>query len=669
MSAVQVGSGLVVAAVLLLRSWETWSLLSRPFPMPRIRFRWLELGVTLIVAWVAAMSWRSIADLRELVVERRFSIIASAVAGEAELLDGFARRTLSLLALWGCMLGAGCGFRAGRACPQSRKAAVALCWTGGIAFAGGLFMVQRALRRWVSLRSDTAGRDPRFWLEHFESARQELFHACLLLAGAVGACFIVAGFVRGRRQAELGEPSVGAAQLRTAVRLRAGLLALSGVACVWVWKATRPFAEEALRPLPVDHAFANTSLAIWRPPPLSGTGPDDLAEGPVVHVDGTQARVDGVSEDFEGVFRALKNKRELWLQLYAADRDRLAQPFPGVVLVDAAPGERVENIESVLTAARAAGFFDARLTLSHWVELQRPVLGKLAGVRVSAVRLELRVSATECRTPHFVPPNHDSAASYATLIDTLLEVRRKAEPVCKLVSARSGSEPTRAPVARRIRVHDVDFDALEVANEPPSIEVRYSNHAGEKLGSLRALRRDVEAEGLELVMGMNAGMFTPARRPVGLLVVRGAEQAPLDLGNDVGNFYLKPNGVFSVLRDGQVGILPSETQKSVPSGSVWFATQSGPLLLFRGQEHPAVRPDSHNRHLRNAVGVSGRRAIFVISRAQVTFHELTLALRQLGCDDGLYLDGTVSRMYAPLLDRFDEGGDFGPLLAVVRARR
>ena len=39
---------------------------------------------------------------------------------------------------------------------------------------------------------------------------------------------------------------------------------------------------------------------------------------------------------------------------------------------------------------------------------------------------------------------------------------------------------------------------------------------------------------------------------------------------------------------------------------------------------------------------------------------------QLGAADALYLDGTVSRLYAPALNRDDGGTDMGPIVAIVR---
>ena len=39
---------------------------------------------------------------------------------------------------------------------------------------------------------------------------------------------------------------------------------------------------------------------------------------------------------------------------------------------------------------------------------------------------------------------------------------------------------------------------------------------------------------------------------------------------------------------------------------------------------------------------------------------------RLGAPDALYLDGVVSRLYAPSLNRDDGGMDMGPIVAIVR---
>jgi uncharacterized protein YigE (DUF2233 family) len=269
-----------------------------------------------------------------------------------------------------------------------------------------------------------------------------------------------------------------------------------------------------------------------------------------------------------------------------------------------------------------------------------------------------------------------AAAALALLVVAAIGVRRvskrkvlQRDPSSAAITPPARARPADPHVrARRLRAGDQSFDAFVVDTGAPRIEIRYLDRNGVRLGSLNALRRDVEGDGLELVMGMNAGMYTPARSPVGLLIARGQELAPLDRETGEGNFYWMPNGVFAIGSDGRSTIEPSGSFESKPPGAVAFATQSGPLLFWQGGVHEAVRPDSAHRNVRNAVGVGEASTAFVISRDRVTFYELAQALRELGCERALYLDGGVSRMYAPELERFDEDGDFGPMIAIVRPR-
>lgn len=102
---------------------------------------------------------------------------------------------------------------------------------------------------------------------------------------------------------------------------------------------------------------------------------------------------------------------------------------------------------------------------------------------------------------------------------------------------------------------------------------------------------------------------------------------------------------------------------------VLLATQSGPLLLRAGRMHPAFREGSSNRLFRNGVGVpSPEIAIFAISEAPVNFHEFATFFRDvLRCPDALFLDGTISSLYAPQLQRNDFRMDLGPILGVTES--
>ena len=100
-----------------------------------------------------------------------------------------------------------------------------------------------------------------------------------------------------------------------------------------------------------------------------------------------------------------------------------------------------------------------------------------------------------------------------------------------------------------------------------------------------------------------------------------------------------------------------------------FATQSGPMLLHRGQipDIPAFRATSRSRNLRNGVCVPDASTVaFVISEDAVTLREFAKFFRDsLKCDEALYFDGSISSLYAPQLQRADARANFGPIVAVV----
>jgi uncharacterized protein YigE (DUF2233 family) len=78
------------------------------------------------------------------------------------------------------------------------------------------------------------------------------------------------------------------------------------------------------------------------------------------------------------------------------------------------------------------------------------------------------------------------------------------------------------------------------------------------------------------------------------------------------------------------------------------------MLVIDGKLHPRFIPGYHSRYVRNGVGVDrGGRVFFAISDAPVNFHDFgTLFRDRLDCPNALYLDGKISQMYLPALDRY-----------------
>ncbi|MGH8080696.1 MAG: phosphodiester glycosidase family protein [Lysobacter sp.] len=205
--------------------------------------------------------------------------------------------------------------------------------------------------------------------------------------------------------------------------------------------------------------------------------------------------------------------------------------------------------------------------------------------------------------------------------------------------------------------------SIDPRTQPLGVYLR--DERGEPLHSLARLQRWLAARGQTLRYGMNAGMYEPDYSPVGLLVADGKELAPLNLREGEGNFYLKPNGVF-LLSDAGAHVIESSRYPDQSAG-VRLATQSGPLLLLDGRIHPKFDPQSKSRHIRNGVAVKDGVVLLVISDTPVNLYEFAAYFRdELQCRDALYLDGTVSSLYAPALRRKDSRARLGPMFGVTQ---
>jgi uncharacterized protein YigE (DUF2233 family) len=192
------------------------------------------------------------------------------------------------------------------------------------------------------------------------------------------------------------------------------------------------------------------------------------------------------------------------------------------------------------------------------------------------------------------------------------------------------------------------------------------DEAGDILGTFGRLRDALKRDGQRLRLAMNGGMYHADRAPVGLYIEEGEQLAPIVTSEGPGNFGLLPNGLFC-LAGGRAHVIESRAFAASPF-DCRFATQSGPMLVIDGQLHPRFLPRSNSRHIRNGVGVrpGGREAVLAISDKPVTFHHFARFFRdRAGTPDALYLDGSISQLYAPGLGRRDAGRPMGPILGVA----
>lgn len=189
---------------------------------------------------------------------------------------------------------------------------------------------------------------------------------------------------------------------------------------------------------------------------------------------------------------------------------------------------------------------------------------------------------------------------------------------------------------------------------------------GGYLRSFDQLETALGADAARVRFAMNVGMFNTQGEPIGLFIAEGVEGKSLSLTDGPGNFHMKPNGVFWQGADGAVHVDTSEDYDAAAPAARW-ATQSGPMLVIDGELHERFAPDGESRLVRNGVGVrNARTAYFVISSGPVSFGRFARFFRdRLGCADALFLDGSVSSLWAPERQRRDAHMPIGPMVVVL----
>lgn len=173
-----------------------------------------------------------------------------------------------------------------------------------------------------------------------------------------------------------------------------------------------------------------------------------------------------------------------------------------------------------------------------------------------------------------------------------------------------------------------------------------------------------------LKFAANAGMYNNEFAPIGYTVIQGKEIRALNLKEGGGNFHLLPNGVLWWNQAGEVFITESHAlQQMLDAGTAkpWYATQSGPMLVIKGDIHPKFDPNSSSKKFRNGVGVCTDGEIkFINSDEPVSFYQLaSLFKEQLKCPNALFLDGGIaSALYAPDVEQYDDK-NMGVMVGVV----
>lgn len=217
--------------------------------------------------------------------------------------------------------------------------------------------------------------------------------------------------------------------------------------------------------------------------------------------------------------------------------------------------------------------------------------------------------------------------------------------------------------AERVKFNGMIYDLVIIDPLKIKLQIAIENNEGVKISYLE---NDFGKENILFIT--NAGMFTKEYKALGYLSYKEKQISAINLGeSDYGNFYLKPNGIFYI--NNNIGnILESERfNKIILEKNIipYLATQSGPLLLNEGNIHPAFNKGSKNRYIRNGVGIINNRnlIVFAISNRPVNFYDFSVFFRDfLNSNNALYLDGNISIMYIPELNRKQYRGTLGPVI-------
>ena len=228
---------------------------------------------------------------------------------------------------------------------------------------------------------------------------------------------------------------------------------------------------------------------------------------------------------------------------------------------------------------------------------------------------------------------------------------------------RVAAAPAGPDACRAVAAQGESFTVCTIDLRQQRLRLFWLQGDGRPYGALGTL---AASQGGRLSFAMNAGMYDRDQAPVGLYVEDGREMRPVSTTDGPGNFHLKPNGVFWVKGE-KAGVLDT-TRYLRAKVRPDFATQSGPMLVIDGQIHPKISADGPSQKIRNGVGVpeGGHAAIFAISERPVTFGAFARLFRDdLGCRNALFLDGSVSALYAPGIGRSDISRPLGPLIGAM----
>lgn len=205
---------------------------------------------------------------------------------------------------------------------------------------------------------------------------------------------------------------------------------------------------------------------------------------------------------------------------------------------------------------------------------------------------------------------------------------------------------------------------LSYAVNPKNNQLHFyhKDENGNAFGNHGKLKVWLAKQNKDLIFAANGGMYNKDLSPQGLYIENGKEIQEIDLNQEgYGNFYLQPNGIFSITKNNTPRIQVSKD--FIVSDKIKNATQSGPMLIIDGDIHPKFTEGSENLHIRNGVGIlPNEDLLFAMSKEEINFFDFASFFQKKGCKNALYLDGFVSRTYLPGKDWIQEDGNFAIII-------
>jgi uncharacterized protein YigE (DUF2233 family) len=147
-------------------------------------------------------------------------------------------------------------------------------------------------------------------------------------------------------------------------------------------------------------------------------------------------------------------------------------------------------------------------------------------------------------------------------------------------------------------------------------------------------------------LAINAAPTDASGNLLGLFISQGQVKQTINNTNGTGNFFLKPNGFWSIGKN-NMSILSSD--KYIPANSHFHAVQSGPMLVAEGTINKLFDPVSQNKNIRLGMGIYSKNntyfLVIIRSQSPVTFYSFASLFKdKFNCNNALYLDGGEQSM-------------------------